>query len=548
MFTGFPPRLGPALVLLAMMTAAAPSAWPAAAPENAAHVVERILAAERGFQHTMHRFQPRIETYIQALRPDRDRGTVPAGDDYFLGTLDLTRGFHEPLFTGKNFGKLAHAFFPAGFAGMISPDWKHFDRQHYVFQYEGMQFLGTVRCLIFNVSPRPGTADGSFLGRIWAEDQTDTIVRFDGTYVPNPKHQYVHFDSWRMNLGPGLWLPVAIYSQERDQPEGWFGRHHIAFKAQTRFWGYQLSIRHPPTPLTQIEIDPAPVNPGPVMAPRPPLRAPLARQREWELKAENDVLARMQQAGLLAPTGPVDQVLATVAHNLEIANHVGFDPPVRCRVLLTSPLESFTVGHTIVVSRGLIDVLPDEASLAMILAHELGHIALDQSINSDYAFDDEMMFPDTELFSRLRMARSPAEEAAANAKGMELLEHSPYKDQLAQAGLFLEALQRAAPGLPNLITPHLGNPLVVAGRVARMQALLDRAPHLQIRNLRQIAALPLGARIQLNPWNDSLQLLDATSPEMLSPRDKLSFEITPYLPYLTRTPKSPQFAETAPAN
>ena len=50
---------------------------------------------------------------------------------------------------------------------------------------------------------------------------------------------------------------------------------------------------------------------------------------------------------------------------------MNLERPLRSRILLTSPLESFTVGHTIVLSRGLIDVLPDEASLATMLAHEL---------------------------------------------------------------------------------------------------------------------------------------------------------------------------------
>ena len=67
-------------------------------------------------------------------------------------------------------------------------------------------------------------------------------------------------------------------------------------------------------------------------------------------------------------------MLETVVANLEITNDLEIEPPVRCRVLLTTPLESFTIGHTIVISRGLIDVLPDEASLAMVLAHELGHV------------------------------------------------------------------------------------------------------------------------------------------------------------------------------
>src|SRR5207244_6109737 len=61
------------------------------------------------------------------------------------------------------------------------------------------------------------------------------------------------------------------------------------------------------------------------------------------------------------------------SNNLEVTNNLDIQPEVRCRVLLTSTLESFTIGHTIVLSRGLIDVLPDEASLATMVAHELGH-------------------------------------------------------------------------------------------------------------------------------------------------------------------------------
>src|SRR5205823_8715402 len=105
---------------------------------------------------------------------------------------------------------------------------------------------------------------------------------------------------------------------------------------------------------------------------------PVHSQHMWEREAEDNVLDRLERAGVLAPEGEVSKVLQTVVNNMEITNNLNIDPEVRCRVLLTTPLESFTVGHTIVVSRGLLDVMPDEASLAMILSHELGHIALGQ--------------------------------------------------------------------------------------------------------------------------------------------------------------------------
>ncbi len=492
-------------------------------------MVARIVAGERAWLRAVRPFRPRVETYIQSLRTQPELGPVPVADDDFLGYLDLRHGLAEPLFTGRNTGKLAHAFFPLGFAAMIAPDWSRFDSRHYRFTFIGREFLGAVGCIVFDVQAlRPGRRP-AFIGRIWAEDHGYTLVRFDGTYVPNPKHRYVHFDSWRMNLGPDLWLPAAIYSQEEDQRTGWFG--HISFRAETRFWGYALSALERLSEATSISVEGA----GD-MAPQPltPDLGPLGSERAWELKAEDDVLGRMQAAGLLSLPGAVDRVLATVVNNLELSNHLSFTPPVRCRVLLTAPLESFTVGHTIVLSRGLIDVLPNEASLAMALAHELGRIALDQGINTDYAFDDRMLFPDTESFTRIRLAHTPAEEAAADAKGLELLEHSPYRGQLSQAGLFLEALQRAAPGLPNLLRTHWGDPLVLRGRVDRMRALLLQAPRLETRNLRQIPALPLGARLALDPWSDRLRLLAPPAEALISPRDKLLFAITPYFPYLRR--------------
>ena len=90
------------------------------------------------------------------------------------------------------------------------------------------------------------------------------------------------------------------------------------------------------------------------------------------------------------------KVLETVVNNLEVTNNLDIEPDMRCRVLMTSTLESFVIGHTIVLSRGLIDVLPDEASLAMIIAHELAHIALGHRLDTKYAFNDRMLFEDPE--------------------------------------------------------------------------------------------------------------------------------------------------------
>src|SRR5207245_8536323 len=112
----------------------------------------------------------------------------------------------------------------------------------------------------------------------------------------------------------------------------------------------------------------------------------LQAERSWDHQAEDNVTDRLERMGLLAPYGEVDKVLETVVNNLEVTNNLDIQPDVRCRVLMTSTLESFTVGHTIVLRRGLIDVLPDEASLGAILAHALGHVGRGHSIDSKLPF------------------------------------------------------------------------------------------------------------------------------------------------------------------
>ena len=46
------------------------------------------------------------------------------------------------------------------------------------------EFLGDVRCIVFEVSAKKGTGNGRFHGRIWVEDQDYNIVRLKGTYEP----------------------------------------------------------------------------------------------------------------------------------------------------------------------------------------------------------------------------------------------------------------------------------------------------------------------------------------------------------------------------
>ena len=164
----------------------------------------------------------------------------------------------------------------------------------------------------------------------------------------------------------------------------------------------------------------------------------------WERTAEDNALDHLQKVGLLAPLGDVDKILQTVVNNLIITNNLQIIPDVRCRVLLTSPLESFTIGHTIVISRGLLDVLPDEGSLAMTLAHELSHIALGHRIDTRFAFNDRFFFPDQNTFQRMDFARNPAEEEAADTQSHGIAGKLSLQGQAGQRRPVPESAARRA--------------------------------------------------------------------------------------------------------
>jgi hypothetical protein len=254
--------------------------------------------------------------------------------------------------------------------------------------------------------------------------------------------------------------------------------------------------------------------------------------------------------GLRAPEGDVDRILQTVVNNLEVTNNIDLPRPVRTRVLLTSPLETFSVGNTIVISRGLIDVLPDEASLAAILSHELAHIVLGHNLGSRYAFNDRMLFSDDSTYSNLGFKHIPEEEAAADKKAIELLKNSPYAQKLDNVGLFLKALQARAPQLNALLTTHLGNPLAENGTVTRLAALSTQGPALDNAKLNQVAALPLGGRVKISPWDDRAEMVRSAPVAITSARDKMPFEVTPFFPRLARygTTTMPAAPTTATAN
>jgi len=530
-----------------------PTASSAPAPGSFDQVVDRIVEREHFFVAQMKHAHPLIETYIQNMKSDKELGAVPVADHYFLGRLDMSNGTDDRTFTGQpGFGRrmltsltsvYSMHFLPLGFAQMVMLD-DDFQKKYYDLAFVRREFLGEIRCLVIDVHPKDDSGKGRFLGRIWVEDQDYNIVRFNGTYSPHARTAYyLHFDSWRLNMRPGVWLPAYVYSEESDLK--YKMTQNLHFKAQTRLWGYDLKNLGRTDEFTSIQVDTQSVKD---QSDAGQDATPVEAQRMWQHLAEENAVERLQRIGLLAPSGDVDKVLTTVVNNLIVTNNLEIQPEVRARVLLTSPLESFTIGHTIVISKGLLDVLPDEASLAMVLARELSHIALGHQMDTKFAFNDRMFFAEEDTFSNLSFRRSSGDEEAADQKALQLLTNSPYKDKLGNAGLFLKALQARAPELKNLIRARLGDSLVT-GKTLHMSALLSSSPQLDERKKDQVAALPLGGRIKVDAWSNETALAKTKPVALLSAREKMPFEVTPVFPYLMRISASgsEKVASTAPA-
>ena len=515
--------------------AAEAASQPDQQPRTMEDVVDRVITNENRAVQQIRQYSPLVETYIQNLKPDKDLGYAPAGDKYFLGRADFSKGVSLVSLTdtnskGKkifgsigNFFSFALQFMPDGFLQMIFLDTNGFDKEHYKFDYVRREFLGEVRCLVFDVTPQQKSGKGRFLGRIWVEDQDFNIVRFNGAYNGNGHSSWwFHFDSWRTNVQPGLWMPSFVYSEEKDMHYNLTKK--LDFKAQTRLWGYNLGHASQEQELSKILVESAVTDDTKTANDLSPVQA----QRTWDHQAEDNVIDRLERIGLVAPKGEVDKILETVVNNLEVTNNLDVQPEVRCRVMMTSTLESYTVGHTIVMSRGLIDVLPDEASLATMIAHELSHVVLGHRLDSSFAFFDQLLIDDKETFRHFGFARTPDEEKAANTKALQLLANSPYKNQLGNAGLFLTALETRSKEIPNLISPHLGNRVPVIGD------LRSSTPVDQKQNPQMIAALPIGGRVKVDPWNDKLDLIKSKPVGAVAEREKMPFEVTPFMPYLMR--------------
>ena len=528
-------------------------------PEQAA-LVEKAIGREKVIIKNIQQRTPLVETYIQELRPDDKLYMVPTSDTYMLNRVDFRKTFSDKPYSVR--GPKGHGFFKGslaafanigkalrldketfndnGFTQMMFVDPIGFDQQHYVFSYVRREFLGSVRTWEFDVQPRPEVkGNGRFYGRIWIEDQDGNVVRFNGTYTESNSEdnnkEYFHFDSWRMNMQPDLWLPVAIYVEESQRIEG--GKS-VGLKAQTRFWGYSLNLPTRDSENVSVQVEGA-VDQSADSQDVTPLQA----TREWVSQAENNVIDRLVQAGLLAPPSDFDKTLEQIVVNLAVPNNLNFPDPIHCRILLTTTVEATTIGNTILISKGLIDTLPNEESIASVVAFELAHVALGHHIDTRYAFNDRLLFPDEASFQRIKMNHSDTDNTTAAKRATEYMQASMYKDRMPNAGLYFEQLAALDKQLKQLNSPKLGDSMMKDDGTPWLGEIAKMAPKLNQDDTAQVAALPLGSWLKTDPWDDKEHMLNAKRYAPMNARDKMPFEVTPFYAKLQRY----EDAQKAPA-
>ncbi len=530
-------------------------------PEQTA-LVQKAIAREKETVKAIQSHTPVVQTYIQNMRPDPKLYSVPQSDQYMLGRVDFGKTFNNKEYDVKS---SSHGFFkgsfkyvsgltksfnisysPTGFMDMMFLDPVSFDQQHYDFVYVRREFLGSIRTVVFDVRPKPKTGAGRFFGRIWIEDQDGNIVRFNGTYTANPNDdvtRYYHFDSWRLNVQPDIWLPAAIYAEES---KGGTGGKNSGFRAQSHFWGYSLKL-----PTRQSDAESMTIENAQDQSENSQDVSPLAARREWVSQAEQNVLDRLVQAGLLAPPSDFDKVLEQVANNIILGNKLNLPGDIHCRVMLTTPLESLAIGNTILLSKGLVDVLPQEEDLAAVISFQLAHIVLGHHIDTRYAFNDRLLFPDEATFERINMNHTAADNEAAAKKGMELFNGSIYHDKTATVSLFYQQVVARAKTLPALLTPRLGDPLLKADGTPWMAGFLNQGPKLNLEDVSQDrAALPLGSHLRIDAWDDKVYWLNLRADQILNPGDKMPLELAPVYFRLQRyqPPAVAPAATAAPVN
>ncbi len=429
-------------------------------------LVKAAIEHERVIVKATNAGRPLIETYFQFFNsPD----TPPVSDSYILSELAPNKMLDEDKYATpekRSLMKLAlgeaktvvrgnpDKFMSENFADMVSPDARGFNTDNYSFKYVSTVFIGSRRVQAFDVAPQDKKhVDGRFEGRIWIDQQDQVIVRFTGVFESHSaetRPEFLHFDSWRKKSSDtGEWRPYAIYMEDHI--------HGQTVKGQARLWAYymdHLALRKD-SESVDIHVDDAEDKTGSSQDINP-----LESAAIWRDQAEANVIERLGKAGLLAEPGDFEKVLNQIVTNLVVPNDLNFARQVQVRILLTLPVEATVIDHTILLSKGLIDTIPNEQALASVIALELAHAQLGHHLDTMFAFNDKLAFTNNSTYTHLRFSHKDDDNRAAAKLAVGYLAKSMYKQDLGKVSNYYAVLVDRENSLKAISHGYLGDSLL----------------------------------------------------------------------------------------
>jgi hypothetical protein len=423
----------------------------------------RIFSKEQAMISRLAAIPFVTETYLQSLGHRQRKGLDRALDEgserviddlYFLDRVDFGRAYGETptekvlfgerprrrRFIEKSTGALEHIF-PAGFLSMLFVDLYGFNADLYSLNYKGKENIAKTECLIFSVAPLIERDSGRFRGEIWIDSSSYGIVRAKGVFTGPYERwyrgsaKYFHFDSWRERVGDGWWVPSVTYFDERRtfRTDGNLDFHYRGYAVLWR----QHDERSSSSSANKTEQAASTVD---------DMSSPTSR---------NAPAARLEADGLLAVPGPEEQRLNRLVEQIA-PNGLPELHKIECRVLLTTPIEMFAVGDVIVVSRGLLNVIPDDSVLAVMLARQVAHIVLGHTRIADSFPHSLFDRQEKKDFAGFGIRWRPEQERATDLETAVLLKGSIFENAVANMSAFLSALESQSHRFPNLALPRFG--------------------------------------------------------------------------------------------
>ena len=151
-------------------------------PPAVIKIEERIAAQESRNVQNLRRFSPRVETYLQEFEASSTMGYAPTSDSYYFGRLTYNGDTETVSFLPgeqahvveemKKQSLLGHLipfrvmapYYMDTFASDVMVDSRGIGRDQYDYSFVRTEFLGDIRCLVFDIQARDDAQAGSKAG------------------------------------------------------------------------------------------------------------------------------------------------------------------------------------------------------------------------------------------------------------------------------------------------------------------------------------------------------------------------------------------------